>query len=290
MVLGPSVLLCRNVGIIIVFRVVRHNLRAKMRIVIGYFPQRANDIENCRLASWWSPLLADQLAVKCCRVSVAQGSSSRVAQGCPGRRRAPPPGQARQTPDSRLQTQDTQGPRTKIICLGTWWRVNLSIDAAVFVFFPFSVCSGTLCNIFCSARLAGHQNWSPCLPILGIQQPRLSNFSSVSTTSFRKVEVVASMGGSCLAETTEPCQADIRCNESFNNLLKCLMDQCRGMGLPLLSARAMMKKQLGLGARNVSLRWSHLRPLAQELLTEMQSFVGEAAEIMSEVERFSDPV
>ncbi len=82
---------------------------------------------------------------------------------------------------------------------------------------------------------------------------------------------------------------DIRCNESYNNLLKTLIDRAPRSGLPLISARARIKKALGVGARGVSLRWSQLRPSAQTVLSEMLSHPVDGAAVQSEFDRFSDP-
>ncbi len=85
-----------------------------------------------------------------------------------------------------------------------------------------------------------------------------------------------------------PPEADVRCNESMNNLLKVLMDDAPNTGLPLLSARARIKKSMGIGYRNVSVRWSHLQPRAHSMLTEMQAHVREASQADDEIERFKD--
>ncbi len=83
---------------------------------------------------------------------------------------------------------------------------------------------------------------------------------------------------------------DIRGNESFNNLLKTLLERAPKTGLPLLSAWARIMKSLGLGTRGVSLRWSKLRPRAQSVLAEMQSHSVEGALTQQELHRFSDPL
>ena len=81
-------------------------------------------------------------------------------------------------------------------------------------------------------------------------------------------------------------QADIRCNESYNNLLKHLVDSAPAIGLPLLSSRAQIKKALGLGVRGVSLRWTKVRPMAEKVLDFMQEHASAGACVQNEADRW----
>eukprot|EP00959_Pyramimonas_sp_CCMP1952_P117736 2461179-Pyramimonas_sp.AAC.1 len=64
------------------------------------------------------------------------------------------------------------------------------------------------------------------------------------------------------------------------------MEQSAARGLPLLSARAQIKKRLGLGARGISLRWSALRPIADAVLTEMREFIDRSSSVSGDSVRF----
>ena len=56
-------------------------------------------------------------------------------------------------------------------------------------------------------------------------------------------------------------RADVMLNESHNSLIKSIATTCRRIGLPLLSARCNVKRELGVGSRGASQRWSLLRCL-----------------------------
>ena len=64
-------------------------------------------------------------------------------------------------------------------------------------------------------------------------------------------------------------KSETKANEQFNSLIRVLNEQSRNIGLDLLSARACIKKALGVGTRGVSLKWSALRPAAQRLLEDV---------------------
>jgi hypothetical protein len=85
---------------------------------------------------------------------------------------------------------------------------------------------------------------------------------------------------------TAIAKADVRNNEGYNSLLGHLVDQAPAIGLPLLSARAQLKKALGIGVRGVSLRWSHLRPRADSVLTDLHSGVGDSNSVSSDPGRW----
>ena len=61
-------------------------------------------------------------------------------------------------------------------------------------------------------------------------------------------------------------RADVRVNEGHNSLIKAMANRCPRIGLPLLSARVNVKKELGLGSRGASKRWSSIRPALQRVL------------------------
>ena len=82
-------------------------------------------------------------------------------------------------------------------------------------------------------------------------------------------------------------QADIRCNESYNNLLKNIVDLSPHINLPLLSARVNTKKLMGLGTRGISHRWSTLKTRA-DLLEEMLSHYGAGLTVVGEEDRWTD--
>lgn len=55
-------------------------------------------------------------------------------------------------------------------------------------------------------------------------------------------------------------RSDVVLNEGQNSLLKAMTTNCRRIGLPLLSSRANIKRELGVGSRGAVQKWSLLRP------------------------------
>jgi hypothetical protein len=61
-------------------------------------------------------------------------------------------------------------------------------------------------------------------------------------------------------------KADVRVNEGHNSLLKSTCDRNSNIGLPLLSSRVNCKKELGVGVRGASTKWTRQRPQALAVL------------------------
>lgn len=54
-------------------------------------------------------------------------------------------------------------------------------------------------------------------------------------------------------------KGDVAINEGHNSLIKSIVNRCRNIGLPLLSARANCKKELRVGVRGAPTKWSHVK-------------------------------
>ena len=84
-------------------------------------------------------------------------------------------------------------------------------------------------------------------------------------------------------------RTDIRINEQYNSLIRTLCTRCRMIGLPLLSARVNLKKQLGVGTRGVTMKFSSLKSHAQVILDDITSHHKQAVEMTSSVSRWATP-
>eukprot|EP00959_Pyramimonas_sp_CCMP1952_P327306 6852316-Pyramimonas_sp.AAC.1 len=82
--------------------------------------------------------------------------------------------------------------------------------------------------------------------------------------------------------------SDIQECEGVNSLTKHIADQCRGIKLPLLSARVQVKKALGLGTRGLRHKWSSVRPRAARLL-QMCMMSSDRDSILTDATRWMDP-
>ena len=76
----------------------------------------------------------------------------------------------------------------------------------------------------------------------------------------------AAATGLCEARLFSVCLAlrvhlfpDVEQNEGYNSIIRCIIERCRHISLPLLAARANIKKTLGLGSRSSSSKWSSVR-------------------------------
>lgn len=87
------------------------------------------------------------------------------------------------------------------------------------------------------------------------------------------------------------CQkSDIVLNESHNSLIKSIVSSCKRIGLPLLSARCNVKRELGVGSKGAIQRWSKLRGKAADLLEETYVCLNDGAqEVLEDPERWSVP-
>ena len=64
---------------------------------------------------------------------------------------------------------------------------------------------------------------------------------------------------SCVAATAK---GDVAINEGHNSLIKSIVQRCRNIGLPLLSARSNCKKELRVGIRGAPSKWSQVKKQA----------------------------
>ena len=55
-------------------------------------------------------------------------------------------------------------------------------------------------------------------------------------------------------------KGDVQNCEGMNSLIRAVTDKCRNIGLPLLSARCVLKRALGVGARGAITKWSAMLP------------------------------
>jgi hypothetical protein len=68
-----------------------------------------------------------------------------------------------------------------------------------------------------------------------------------------------------------------------------ISERCRNIGLPLLSSRVTLKKELHLGSRGSQTKWSNLRPDATKLLAQLTECFADGLKVMSEADRWSTP-
>jgi hypothetical protein len=84
-------------------------------------------------------------------------------------------------------------------------------------------------------------------------------------------------------------RTDIRINEQYNSLIRTLFTRCRMIGLPLLSSRVNLKKQLGVGTRGVTMKFSSLKPHAQVILDDITAHHEQAVEMTASTSRWATP-
>jgi len=78
---------------------------------------------------------------------------------------------------------------------------------------------------------------------------------------------------------------DSQPNEGYNSLLKVVAQRSRTIGLPLLSARANIKKGLGVGSRGSSKKWSEIRSSAEKVLLDAVEHVDASEEAAREPDK-----
>ena len=76
-------------------------------------------------------------------------------------------------------------------------------------------------------------------------------------------------------------RSDVAINEGHNSLIKAIAARCRSIGLPLLSARANIKKELRVGVRGAPQRWTHVKKDALSMVQASWWFLGAASYLYS---------
>ena len=77
--------------------------------------------------------------------------------------------------------------------------------------------------------------------------------------------------------------------EGFMSLMKAVIGKAPHIGLPLLSARCCIKKDLGLGARGAHTKWSNIRPTATAVLNESIANFSEIESVVGDDRRWAQP-
>lgn len=84
-------------------------------------------------------------------------------------------------------------------------------------------------------------------------------------------------------------KADIANNEGHTSLIKGQCQRTRNIGLPLLSARCNIKRELGIGTRGACTRWSQVRDSAAQILQNATDSYQDGVMVHSEPNRWSAP-
>lgn len=100
----------------------------------------------------------------------------------------------------------------------------------------------------------------------------VDDYSSLETTCYKLVRVRKDDLERCAHDgTVGPllwsivrgwggcARSDVAINEGHNSLIKAISNRCRNIGLPLLSARANVKKELRVGIRGAPQKWSQVK-------------------------------
>ena len=66
-------------------------------------------------------------------------------------------------------------------------------------------------------------------------------------------------------------KADVQNCEGMNSLIRSINERCKNIGLPLLSARCVMKRALGVGARGACSKWTSLLPRVSHVMEMLKS-------------------
>ena len=82
---------------------------------------------------------------------------------------------------------------------------------------------------------------------------------------------------------------DAQRNVQYNSLISTISKRCRHIGLPLLCARANMKKTLGVGTRGAAHKWSHIRAACSGVLDDLERHVPLSQDILNDSSRWSCP-
>jgi len=84
-------------------------------------------------------------------------------------------------------------------------------------------------------------------------------------------------------------KCDVQENEGVNSLITFITGKARNITLPLLSARVVLKKALGLGTANANERWSKRRDRARTVLQRLVDHIKGTAQVLSEPDRWDIP-
>ena len=88
----------------------------------------------------------------------------------------------------------------------------------------------------------------------------------------------------------ELAKSDVRQNEGMNSLIRTLCQRCRHIGMPLLSARTTIKKEIGVGMRGACTRWRDIRDKAAQVLEDSISHYSDAhAGVLCDTARWDCP-
>ncbi len=83
--------------------------------------------------------------------------------------------------------------------------------------------------------------------------------------------------------------SDTEANEEFNSLVRIQTERAPNIGLPLVSSRCSLKKALNVGSASSPVKWSQVRPYAQDLLRQCIASSGDVLEAQSKPGRWESP-
>ena len=83
---------------------------------------------------------------------------------------------------------------------------------------------------------------------------------------------------------------DVQVLEGNNSLLKTLTERCHNIGLPLLSARCVLKKGLGVGSRGSPGKWSSIKQRAGSIIQSCLDSQLEVRQVMETPGRWDAPL
>ena len=85
-------------------------------------------------------------------------------------------------------------------------------------------------------------------------------------------------------------KVDVRVNEGHNSLIRACCERARHIGLPLLSTRCNIKKELNIGTRGANSRWQRLRPVCAGVLEDCLNHYSAAfTSVLSDSSRWAPP-
>lgn len=93
---------------------------------------------------------------------------------------------------------------------------------------------------------------------------------------------------SIMLAVTTVAKGDVAINEGHNSLIKSIVQRCRCISLPLLSARSNCKKELKVGVRGAPTKWSGVKKEALLMVQDsVENYRAAFEKVLSDPDRFS---